>query len=110
MTATASPVTTIPANFNPYSTTNATEALLTSYTYLDGTTLPTTVIRDGEKTVYTYDYRQRLTQATTYPRNGQTLVASKTYLDNLLFSTQDPYGRKTYFGVPSFAGENGWSS
>ncbi len=66
-------------------------------TYVNGTELRATCIRAGEKTVYTYDYRHRLAQSTVQPRVGKTLTSKQVYIDNKLFSSEDPYGRKTFY-------------
>jgi RHS repeat-associated protein len=61
-------------------------------------------LSDGKRTDYFYDYHNRLVQTVAYPRtddsqtNGlKALATTRTYLDNLLFSTEDPYGRMTYY-------------
>ena len=65
--------------------------------YLDGTGLQAECVNRGEKVSYTYDFRHRSLQMTSHPRTGQTLTSSSTYLDNLLFSSTDPYGRKSFY-------------
>lgn len=80
------------------------EASVTAYTYLDGTNLQETITTQGKKTSYIYDYRQRIVQTKVYPRRDpgeqdglKVLVTSNTYINNLLDSTEDPYGRKTFY-------------
>ena len=69
---------------------------VTTYAYLDGTHRVIETITNGDKTEYEYDYRHRRVKTIKHPRNGQTLESTSTYVNNLLFSTEDPYGRKTY--------------
>ncbi|MBX2850369.1 MAG: hypothetical protein KTR15_01335, partial [Phycisphaeraceae bacterium] len=90
-------------------------------TYLDGTNLKATCIRNGERTEYVYDYRHRLVQTIVYPRDSGAfpfavnlidpdgagslvagddtgvLITSTIYRDNLRFATIDPYGRATFY-------------
>ena len=65
-------------------------------TYLDGTGLLASCTDRGETTSYEYDYRQRRIERTVQPRSGQTLTSKTVYIDNLVFSTEDPYGRKSF--------------
>ena len=65
-------------------------------TYLDGTGLLASCTDRGETTTYGYDYRQRRIERTVQPRSGQTLTSKTKYIDNLVFSTEDPYGRKSF--------------
>jgi YD repeat-containing protein len=82
-------------------------------TYLDGTDVKVTCVRNGEKTEYTYDYRHRLVATTVHPRDdgtfpsptalansgadSGTLTNRTVYRDNLRFATVDPYGRATFY-------------
>ena len=66
-------------------------------TYLNGTELKESCVRAGEKTTYVYDYRHRLVETKTQPRVGKTLSSKQVYIDNKLFSSEDPYGRKTFY-------------
>ena len=66
-------------------------------TYVPGTELKASCLRAGEKTTYTYDYRHRLVESKVQPRVGKTLVSKQAYKDNKLFSSEDPYGRKTFY-------------
>ena len=45
---------------------------------------------------YTYDYRHRAIENTQHVRDGKSLTTKTTYVDNLVFSTEDPYGRKSF--------------
>jgi len=65
-------------------------------TYQIGTTLKKTCNRSGELTEYEFDYRHRLSSSTVYPKQGFALTSSNTYSRNLLFSSSDPYGRKSF--------------
>jgi len=70
-------------------------------TYLTGTDRPATRTRAGEVTTYTYDYRHRLVETKTQPRVGTFLTSKQVYKDNKLFSSEDPYGRKTFYAYRS---------
>jgi RHS repeat-associated protein len=66
-------------------------------TYIPGTELKASCFRAGEKTTYVYDYRHRLVETKTQPRVGKILTSKKVFKDNKQFSTEDPYGRKTFY-------------
>lgn len=70
-----------------------------SWTYLPGKALIKTAIEDGELTTYGYDHHLRQVSTTRYPRAGAVLTTSIVYdqFQRVAF-TQDPYGRRTYFG------------
>jgi len=65
-------------------------------TYLPGTQLKKSCNRSGELSEFVYDYRHRTKNVTVYPRQGLALTSTNTYSKNLLFSSQDPYGRKSF--------------
>lgn len=68
-------------------------------TYLDGTdSLRKTVISNGAKTEYVYDDKNRMAETKRFPRVGKILVTKNVYDGNELFFTEDPYGRRKYFG------------
>ena len=63
------------------------------------------VIRDGSVTNLTYDYRQRVIETKAYPYSGKMLSSKKVYVENKLFSEEDPYGRKKYYGYRASDGQ-----
>ncbi len=67
-------------------------------TWLDGTTLPRTVTKAGETTLYTCDGLQRRV-AVTRSTDGSTDLTRATAYDasQWVRSTADPYGRSTYY-------------
>jgi len=65
--------------------------------YLPGTEVKQSCSRGGELTEYLYDYRHRVKSVTVRPRQDIALTTTNTFINNLLFSTQDAYGRKSYF-------------
>ena len=87
MAANGSSETPLPASLNA----------VTTYTYLPGTQLRTSVTRLGNATSYAYDYRQRVIATTVHPQTGVSLTSSSIYVNNDLFSQTDPYGRSTYY-------------
>ena len=62
------------------------EVSISSYTYLQGTVKPVSVVRDGSVTNLTYDYRQRVIETKVYPYSGKMLSSKKVYVENKLFS------------------------
>ena len=80
-------------------------AAVTTWQYLPGTELPTSVTRLGNATNYAYDYRQRLISTGVRPSAGVApLVSTSSYVNNDLFSEADPYGRKTYYAYQASDG------
>ena len=80
-------------------------AAVTTWQYLPGTELPTSVTRLGNATNYAYDYRQRLISTGVPPSAGVApLVSTSSYVNNDLFSEADPYGRKTYYAYQASDG------
>lgn len=73
-------------------------AMTESWVYLNGTDDPIEHNVAGSKTKFVYDYRGRRIQTTVYPRANVELMSSNSYVDNRLFSSQDPYGRKSFYG------------
>ena len=71
-------------------------AMSTNFEYVHGSQLVKSSTTDGAVTDFMYDYRGRIKETKTYPRSGVTLVAGTQFNDEQLYSTTDPYGRKTY--------------
>jgi YD repeat-containing protein len=55
-------------------------------------------------TEFAYDFRGRRVGAIRHVRSGETLETNWTFVSNQLFSTEDPYGRKTYFAYDATDG------
>ncbi len=69
------------------------------FVYLEGSAdIKSKSTVNGVATDYAYDYHNRVTEVKQYPRVGVTLTSKKNYLDNKLFSDEDPYGRRKYYG------------
>ncbi len=85
--------------------TDRNQKSITSYTYLAGTDHPVSVSRDGSVTNLTYDYQQRVISTKVFPYAGKMLESQKTYVANKLFSEEDPYGRKKYYGYRASDGQ-----
>jgi RHS repeat-associated protein len=75
-----------------------------TFTYINGTSRIATHTRSGAKTEYAYDYRGRVSETRHFPRAGVELVTKRVYLNNQLHYTEDPYGRRTYYGYDSANG------
>ena len=71
---------------------------ITTYSYLEGTSLLISVSADGSTTDTIWDYRHREIESITYPRANKSLHLKSTYVDNELFSEEDAYGRLKYYG------------
>ena len=74
--------------------TDRNQQSISSYTYLQGTDKPVSVVRDGSVTNLTYDYRQPVIETKAYPFSVRMLSSMKVYVESKLFSEEDPYGRK----------------
>jgi RHS repeat-associated protein len=79
-------------------------AIEETWAYLHGTAQPITHRRAGALTEMVYDYRGRVIESHVYPRSGTELVQTRTFNANQLFSTEDPYGRKTYYAYDATDG------
>lgn len=93
------------ADANGNETASPSTATTETFQYLIGTSdkvISHTV--DGRKTEYTYDGRGRRIRTKVFPKTGTTLESKVTYVDNFLFSTEDPYGRKTYYAYDASNG------
>ena len=75
MAANGSSETPLPASLNA----------VTTYAYLPGTQLPTSVTQLGNATSYAYDYRQRVVATMAHPQTGVSLTSSSVYVNNDLF-------------------------
>ena len=84
------------ADDNPI--TDRNRKSITTYAYLEGAKLPTSISVDGSTSDTVWDYRHRVIETITYPHANQSLHVKKTYVENDLFSEEDPYGRFAYFG------------
>jgi YD repeat-containing protein len=65
-------------------------------TYLDGSTLKKSCLRDGELTEYEYDAELRMISSKTWVSATKALVSTSSYLDGKLFSSTDAYGRRSF--------------
>jgi YD repeat-containing protein len=76
-------------------------AITTTTSYWEGTDLPQTVIRAGQKTEYIYDTRKRVIETRRWVDDG-CFLAERTVFDaddaDRINHTIDAYGRRTYFG------------
>ncbi len=72
-------------------------AITTTTTYLEGTDLPQTVVRAGQKTEYVYDTRKRVVETRRWVDGTRYLADSTVYdaADRVAY-TQDAFGRRTY--------------
>ncbi len=72
-------------------------AITTTTTYLEGTDLPQTVTRAGQKTEYVYDTRKRVVETRRWI-DGSRYLADSTVFDaaDRVAYTQDAFGRRTY--------------
>ena len=69
---------------------------VSSMEYLDGTEQPRLLTSNGAERQILYDYRGRPKESTVYPSNGEEYTSVQTYVKNQLFSSEDPFGRKSY--------------
>ncbi|WP_158453518.1 RHS repeat protein, partial [Rhodopirellula europaea] len=76
----------------------------TTYTYLHGTDQPLQVVSPSSLVEYDYDSRGRRVQTTRYASDGTSLVQGTEYSNNQLFSSEDAYGRKTYYAYDATDG------
>ena len=70
---------------------------LTKKSYLNGTPLVKAQLTNGNLTEYFYDYRHRVVRTVTHADNNSSLTQKSVYIDNKLFSSEDAYGRRTYY-------------
>lgn len=72
-------------------------AITTSTAYLEGTDLPQSVTRAGQKTEYIYDTRKRVIETRRWVDASRYLADSTVYdaADRVAY-TQDAFGRRTY--------------
>jgi RHS repeat-associated protein len=106
VTTSSSSIGTILGGSYPPSPPYPPEASATTYSYLNGTGLPSRVIANsatsggvttGQTARYTYDYRHRRVGQAGYPIYGTPLWSEWDYYNNQLFYTREPYGTHTYF-------------
>ena len=106
---------TLAGTYPPSGAATPPEASATTYSYLDGTDLPSRVIANsdtnttpnvttGQTTRYTYDYRHRVVGQTAYPIFGTPLWTERRYINNQLFYAREPYGTRTYNNYRDFDG------
>jgi RHS repeat-associated protein len=72
-------------------------AITTTTSYLQGTDLPQTVTRAGQKTEYVYDTRKRVIETRRWV-DGTRYLADRTVFDaaDRVAYTEDAFGRRTY--------------
>ena len=78
--------------------TDRNKKSISTSAYLEGTSLTTSVAVDGSTTDTVWDYRHRTLESIWYPAANRTLRISRTYVENDQLSTEDPYGRRTFYG------------
>lgn len=66
--------------------------------YLNGTSDPLSVVRDGKTTEYDYDYKGRVVATRQIPSQGKVLASSTVIsADELRFSEADPHGCRAFY-------------